>query len=53
MEWKDKKNIKMKYGESLELKTHTKKFLRFDVLFKKILKTKVFCFLYFWKYVSN
>ena len=43
----------MKYGESVVLRKHTKKFSRFDFLFKKFLKTRIFCFLYVLKYVSN
>ena len=43
----------MKYDKSVELRKHTKKFSRFDILFKKILKTRIFRFLYFLKYVSN
>ena len=42
MEIKKKKNIKMKHGESVELRKHTKKFIRFDVLFKKNFENKNF-----------
>ena len=39
----------MKYGESVELRKHTKKFLRFDVLFKKKSENKNLLFSLFLK----